>query len=158
MDFVNLPSTFKAVFAKPLNQSKDMTSSYPLDIFEIYPYWDRLCLKLSILVIGLVMELLSLVLSEAIRRYEMFSGDPQKRTIVNQLLSHLCALSVLNNLVPFNIILLAISCGHLPEIVVSLLLDVPNAAIGLASMLSLNEQIILKALSIFYWKRVPPLN
>ena len=141
-----------------MSATTNNSSIPPTDIFEQIPENDRFWLKTGFIIIGIVTELLALMLCTSIVLYERFGGDPQKRTILNQLMSYLCSLMIFLTLLPLNVFIFRIAYGPIPELVAKLTYFMPKACVGFAALFTLNEMILLRYTSVFVWKKVPPLN
>ncbi len=90
--------------------------------------------------------------------FERFGGDPQKRTILNQLIG-VMALNALVALFFCTIVFLfRVALGPLPIPVAVATFFVPNFIAGTVVILMLNEIILIRFLSVFWWKQLPPLN
>ncbi len=90
--------------------------------------------------------------------YERFGGDPQKMTILNQLIGAMALNSIVALLFCTNAFLIRVIFGPLPTSVAVAILFVPNFIAGLVVVLILNEIILIRFLSVFWWKQVPLFN
>ncbi len=121
-----------------------------------HPDWSWF--RYQILALGSVMEVVGIPILLAILSYEKFGCDPQKRTIMNRLAMNLvynCLGAYMTSILTLLIRLIA---GPLPEILVQVTFFFSNAFSGTSSLLAITVMTILRFLSIFIWKRVPPLD
>lgn len=129
-----------------------------IDCFDLYQEPQRFWLKSGIITISIIIQVLGNALCACIIAYEKYGGDPQKRTILNQLFSMLTGNVIVLNLVPLNTLILRVLTSPLPSYVVNILFFIPKVSVGFNSLLILNEMLLLRFLSVFYWKRIPPIN
>ncbi len=101
---------------------------------------------------------LSVIVLGIVWHYERFGGDPQKRTILNQLIGMLA----MNNMVLQNFALLVLltrlAFGPLPFKVTVIMFVGPSVLGSLVLMALLNEIISLRCLTLFLWRKLPPIN
>ncbi len=111
----------------------------------------------SMVVFAAITIVFSIGENGCIWHFERFGGDPQKRTILNQLIGQLA----LNNIVgqagvatlSFRIVF-----GPLSKPVYSSTFVLANITSSIVLLLILNEIILVRWLSMFVWKRSPPIN
>ncbi len=90
--------------------------------------------------------------------YERFGGDPQKRTIFNQLVgalaeNNMTVQTMANTALFYRLILGPLSMD------LTLTLFMHTSVIGsLAIIFTLDEMMVLRFLSVFLWKQSPPIN
>ncbi len=94
----------------------------------------------------------------AIWSYERFGGDPQKRTILNRLMGDLVRQAIYANMTSLATFMYRMTFGPISTLMTSATYYLTNQATTIATMFCLNEMAILKFLSIFAWKRLPPIN
>ncbi len=117
-------------------------------------YWFRL----MVLIVYFSMAIFGIPMLMAILSYEKNGGDPQKRTIMNRLLMNLVYNCLLAYMTSIKTIQLRLIFGPLPEVIVHVMFIFANAWHGTASLLAITAMTIIRFLSLFVWKRVPPLN
>ena len=76
------------------SQTEDLTIDDFKDIFE------PVKTKIISLLVWLTYEFLSNTLLGFVIMFEKYGGDPLKRSIINQLITQLCFVTILNNIVP----------------------------------------------------------
>ncbi len=123
-----------------------------LDSHEFYHF------KVFLLAICFIIQIFGNPMCLAIWSYERYGGDPQKRTILNQLTSDLAWHCILANMTSLATFMFRLTTGPLSTFMASSTYYVSNQTVAISAMLSLNEMAILKFLSIFTWKRLPPIN
>ena len=128
------------------------------DILNTIEESERLWFKILVVFFGILIEIISIFLCCCIVYFEKYGGNVQKRTILNKILSSICLLMIFSNILPLNTFLLRIILGPIPSWLAKILFFYPKVFCGFATMLYLNEMIIIRYLSIFVWKRVPPIN
>ena len=114
--------------------------------------------RILILVLGFIMQLVGSPMLLAILSYEKFGGDPQKRILVNRLAMHLVYNGIIGNFTCIMTVMLRLLIGPLPEIMVQSMFLFANALLATSAILTLDIMAILRLMSLFVWKRVPPLD
>ncbi len=90
--------------------------------------------------------------------YERYGGDPQKRTILNQLFGQMALIILLCNLASLSTLLVRLISGPVQVIVAEVGFFIARAGFSTACLLTLNEMAMLRLMSIFMWKRLPPIS
>jgi hypothetical protein len=103
-------------------------------------YQFRICL----IAISLGVQIIGTTMLSGIIHYEHYGGDPQKRTILNQLVSFISICLILGNLLPVNIFLWRLIIGPINPMVATYLFFVFRSGLGISVLLSLNQLIIVR--------------
>ncbi len=119
---------------------------------------DFFAFKWILLIVMVFIEVLSCVLLGIIWHYERYGGDPQKRTILNQLTGLFAFNIFLGNLVTRTGLIFRLAYGPLSFDLALLTFSLPSMVFSTVPLLILNEIIIVRFLSAFWWKRLPPLD
>ncbi len=90
--------------------------------------------------------------------YERYGGDPQKRTVLNQLVGELAKTTIFCNIASGSTLLLRLAYQPLPESFAKLAFFLPISMVFVAWFVILDEIVIIRFLAIFWWKRMPPIN
>jgi hypothetical protein len=103
-------------------------------------YHFRICL----IAISLGVQIIGTTMLCGIIHYEHYGGDPQKRTILNQLVSFISICLILGNLLPVNIFLWRLTIGPINPTVATYLFFVSRSGLSISILLSLNQLIIIR--------------
>ena len=90
--------------------------------------------------------------------YERFGGDPQKRTILNQLIGVMALNNLIALVINIVVFLTRLFYGPLSMSAAFTTFFLPNGIAYTVVFLILNEIILLRFLSVFWWKQLPPIN
>ncbi len=120
------------------------------------PEWNRF--RAVILLVCLLTQVCGNTMCLSIWSYERYGGDPQKRTILNQLTGQLVMHCVFANLTSLATFMFRLAFGPISTFWVEATYFISNAHVGITSVFAFSEIAILKFLSIFIWKRLPPIN
>ncbi len=101
---------------------------------------------------------LSTGVSFCLWNYERFGGDPQKRTIFNQLLGMLAVNNMSLQVVGSTTLICRLLFGPLSIDASTVMFINVNAAGSLAVLFTLNQIMVLRCLSVCLWKQSPPIN
>ncbi len=114
--------------------------------------------RMTILGIGFLTQVFGNGMMLGILSYEKYGGDPQKRIIVNRLAMQLVYNAMGINMTSMGTVMVRLVFGPLsPNHVLATFLF-SNSFFAISALLALNEMAILRFLSIFVWKRLPPLD
>ncbi len=115
--------------------------------------------RVTMAVFAMATVILSTMSLGCIWHYERFGGDPRKRTILNQLIGLLALNNICGQLIGMLAFYyrLAIS-GPLSMTAAKIMFLVPNVTTSFVILLILDEIILIRWLSVFIWKQLPPLN
>ncbi len=114
--------------------------------------------RTMVILLCAIIQMLGNPLCLAIWSYERYGGDPQKRTIINRLMGDLVRQGILINVTGLATFTIRLAFGPVPTFVAHAFYYVSNQAMTISVLFSLNEMAMLKLLSIFAWKRLPPIN
>jgi hypothetical protein len=129
------------------------------DDFNQYEEPTKSLIKFGLVLCVLFIQVFGNGLCSSIIAYERYGGDPQKRTILNQLFSNLAFNVIVLNVIPLNVFTLRLIFGPIMSpFVAKMCFFIPKVSIGFASLLLLNEMIVIRFISVFVWKRIPPVN
>jgi hypothetical protein len=103
-------------------------------------YHFRICL----IAISLAVQIIGTTMLSGIIHYEHYGGDPQKRTILNQLVSFISICGIVGNLLLLTIFNWRLTIGPINPMVATYLFFVFRVGIGIAILLSLNQLIIIR--------------
>ena len=112
---------------------------------------------LSMVVFAAITVVLSIGENACIWHFERYGGDPQKRTILNQLIGQLAMDNIVAQVGTVSLSV-RLALGPLPKTVFSLTFVLTNITSSIVLLLILNEIILVRWLSMFVWKRSPPIN
>ncbi len=114
--------------------------------------------KMATLIASLGIQAFSVVPLGCIWHYERYGGDPQKRTILNQLIGLFALNTLTGNLTALSALVIRLAFGPLPVHLAISTFFFPNVLFSTTLLLALNEIIVIRFLSVFWWKRVSPLD
>ncbi len=119
---------------------------------------DNFPFKILTGIVTLAILVLSIGPMGGLWHYERFGGDPQKRTILNQLIGVLALNSLVASLICQVALLHRLIHGPLSVSMAILVFFAPNFISSIVLLMILNEIILIRFLSAFWWKQLPPLN
>ncbi len=90
--------------------------------------------------------------------FERYGGDPQKRTILNQLFGQLTFYILLCNLASLSTFIIRLIVGTVPIVMAELTFFIAKSALATACLFTLIQMVFIRCMSIFVWKRLPPMN
>ncbi len=90
--------------------------------------------------------------------FERYGGDPHKRTILNQLIGQLLLSTVSMNVTGLLAFMLRLVVGPIASTAVEALYFIGNTGFGMVTLFALNEIAVIRFMSIFWWKRLPPIS
>ena len=90
--------------------------------------------------------------------YERHGGDPQKRTILNQLIGLFAVDTFVGNFISVPSLLCRLAYGPMSMDLALGTFFVPSMVAGTVSLLILNEITVIRFMSAFWWKQLPPIN
>ncbi len=90
--------------------------------------------------------------------FERFGGDPQKRTVLNQLVGELAKTTIICSITSVLTLLLRLANQPLSKSFAKLTFFMPCCVCFIMWLLILDELVIIRFLSVFWWKRLPPIN
>ena len=146
-------------FTVPYNQSdfeNFIKSPRRVDIFEDLDSFESIKIKISLLALTLISQLLVVALTSAIVFFEKFGGDSQKRTIRNQLTTQFAPFTIIQMLLPANVVNARFLSYPKPNWVAKCFHFIPLSNIGFAAAFIVKEMTIIRYLSVFRWKTVVP--
>ncbi len=127
-------------------------------VLENIDHPDYFPFKMATLVATIGIQAFSVVPLGCIWHYERYGGDPQKRTILNQLIGLFALNTLTGNLTALSALVIRLAFGPLPVHLAISTFFFPNVLFSTTLLLALNEIIVIRFLSVFWWKRVSPLD
>ena len=141
-----------------------MNTEEPLFQFELLEVLnnidnkDYLIFRVAMMALTVLIMVFGCGLLGCIWHFERFGGDPQKRTILNQLIGMLAFDSMVVLMETLLALLYRLCFGPISHTMALLTFIVPTFSISIVVLLILNEIILLRWISVFVWKQLPPIN
>jgi hypothetical protein len=129
------------------NVTENLTNDILTDLYD-QPVYVAGCVSFTAAV-----EIIGNGLLVVIIMYEKFGMDPQKRTTINQLLSKVCWMLIMTNLMVFPAVVMRTLFGPQSELVGQWMIY-GGIFIIMYTFLTLTEMMLLKCLYMFYWPRM----
>jgi hypothetical protein len=133
------------------NMTENSTNDILTDLYDD-PVYVACCVAITAAV-----EVIGNGLLVVIIMYEKFGMDPQKRTTINQLLSKVCWMLIVTNLMIFPFRVIRTLFGPQSELFAIWILYGMTFSMAY-NVLTLTEMMILKCLYLFYWPRMAMLD
>jgi hypothetical protein len=133
------------------NMTENVTNDIISDLYDVPVY------VASCVIITLAVEVIGNGLLAIIIMYEKYGMDPQKRTAINQVLSKVCWLTIMTNLIVFPFMVMRTLFGLQSELVALWCFFGVHFSL-LHNILTLTEMMILKCLYMFFWPRMAMLD
>ncbi len=114
--------------------------------------------KMATLVTCIVVQLCGNGFCLGIWSFEKYGGDPHKRTVLNRLVSQGSLNLVLMNATGLTTLMVRLLFGPLDHFTAEAMFFVSNTTFGTMTLLVFNEMAVIRFLSLFYWKIVPPIS
>ncbi len=106
----------------------------------------------------LVILLLAIMALGSVWHYERYGGDPQKRTLLNQLVGQSAFTIMICLMVALSAMIFRLTNGPMSAFYAVPIFFIPNFICATTLLLSLNEIILFRFLTIVWWKHLPPIH
>jgi hypothetical protein len=133
------------------NMTQNLTNDILTDLYN-QPVYVAGCVAITAAV-----EIIGNGLLVVIIMYEKFGMDPQKRTTINQLLSKVCGMLIMTNLIIFPFVVMRTLFGPQSELVGYLMIH-GIVFSTIYNLLTWTEMMILKCLYLCFWPRMAMLD
>ncbi len=115
-------------------------------------------LRIVFFILVLSILVISIGAYGCIWHYERYGGDPQKRTILNQLIGLYALSTIFGYLTNVSAFLYRLAFQPIPLSYATATFFMTSFVTCIACFLILDEIVILRFLSTFWWKQFPPIN
>ncbi len=119
---------------------------------------DYFAFRMGMVAFKVITTILSIIVLGIVWHYERYGGDPQKRTILNQLIGMMAWNNLTVQVVAAMSLLFRLLFGQLPMEVVMVTFVAPNVISSLFILFILNEIIIVRCYTLVLLKQLPPIN
>lgn len=114
--------------------------------------------RIILIIVSFLIQMIGVPLVLGVIFYEHYGSDPQKRTVLNQLLSGVAMFALLGTIVPMNFINYRLLFGPIQLPYVTFAFFALKSGFVISGLFTLNEMVIIRYLTVFVWKKVIPIT